>query len=408
MAKSLLESLLKDCNALHEDEFNLTAGDKIEVTDDSQADEVIEPVIDTDLEDGSTPSSYVNKNVIFCNICLKPFFSDEDVQEDTVCPTCSASAEDLVLVGKVVKPETTNNEEGENVPDDNTDASNVANESFGIGLPESNINSSNNCYKMNVDMTGMWASPTLLNYMDFLTADEIEEAKNKMRAHSQKADKYEVYASILRDLFLKHGYKCISYTDEKDGSGQTRYINVDKLSESKKVNEDVTVTVNTDASNVNVDTSDANVSVNAGSNTEVPAEPVTEPEEDEEPALSNFEYEEESFNKIFTKFLTDNYSNVKAFNLIEAKMSNNVLTLEGVITYNEGSTRNVTIKTDEMNLSEGVSKVKAACPLFGKSKAFVLEHKVDNNKLEATKMLYRYKTRFNNESYNVVGKVVLE
>ena len=179
-----------------------------------------------------------------------------------------------------------------------------------------------------------------------------------------------------------------------------------------KVNVDVTVTVNTDASNVNVDTSDANVAVNADSKTEVPTKSEEDEEddedEDEESDISNFEYEEESFNKIFTKFLTDNYSNVKSFNLIEAKMSNNVLTLEGVITYNEGSTRNVTIKTDEMNLSEGVSKVKAACPLFGKSKAFVLEHKLENNKLEATKMLYRYKTRFNNESYNVVGKVVLE
>lgn len=322
MAKSLLESLLKDCNALHEDEFNLTAGDKIEVTDDCQEDEVIEPVIDTDLEDGSSPSSYVNKNVIFCNICLKPFFSDTDVQEDTVCPTCSASSEDLVLVGKVVKPETTDNEEGENTPADDV-------------VPAEDDNA------------------------------EVNNSEENIPEESVKQ-------------------------------------------EGNKVNEDVTVTVNTDASNVNVDTSDANVSVNADSNTEVPSEPVTEPEEDEEPAISNFEYEEESFNKIFTKFLTDNYSNVKSFNLIEAKMSNNVLTLEGVITYNEGSTRNVTIKTDEMNLSEGVSKVKAACPLFGKSKAFVLEHKVDNNKLEATKMLYRYKTRFNNESYNVVGKVVLE
>ena len=326
MAKSLLESLLKDCNALHEDEFNLTAGDKIEVTDDSQENEVIEPVIDADLEDGSTPSSYVNKNVIFCNICLKPFFSDTDVQEDTVCPTCSASSEDLVLVGKVVKPETTDNEEGENTSADD--------------VPAEDDNS------------------------------EVNDSEEKIPEESVK----------------------------KKGD---------------KVNEDVTVTVNTDASNVNVDTSDANVAVNADSKTEVPSESEEdeeddEDEEDEESDISNFEYEEESFNKIFTKFLTDNYSNVKSFNLIEAKMSNNVLTLEGVITYNEGSTRNVTIKTDEMNLSEGVSKVKAACPLFGKSKAFVLEHKLENNKLEATKMLYRYKTRFNNESYNVVGKVVLE
>ena len=325
MAKSLLESLLKDCNALHEDEFNLTAGDKIEVTDDSQENEVIEPVIDADLEDGSTPSSYVNKNVIFCNICLNPFFSDTDVQEDTVCPTCSASSEDLVLVGKVVKPETTDDEEGENTSADD--------------VPAEDDNS------------------------------EVNDSEEKIPEESVK----------------------------KKGN---------------KVNEDVTVTVNTDASNVNVDTSDANVAVNADSKTEVPSEYEEDKEddedEDEESDISNFEYEEESFNKIFTKFLTDNYSNVKSFNLIEAKMSNNVLTLEGVITYNEGSTRNVTIKTDEMNLSEGVSKVKAACPLFGKSKAFVLEHKFDNNKLEATKMLYRYKTRFNNESYNVVGKVVLE
>lgn len=84
-----------------------------------------------------------------------------------------------------------------------------------------------NCYKMDVDFTDMWSTPPLLQYMNFLTAQEIADAKDRMREVSGDHDKYEKYSTILRDLFLKHGYKCISYPNEIEDPGHTSYIILD-------------------------------------------------------------------------------------------------------------------------------------------------------------------------------------
>ena len=319
MAKNKLEETLKACRALNEEEFNLSQGDQIEIQDDYVEDQVVEPIVDPDFEDeGMDAKSYVNKNVIFCNICLKPFFSDEEVSETTVCPTCSASYEDLELVGKVVTPEAT--------------------------------------------------EPA---------AEEGEGEGEEVPAEEIPSEEEEIIA------------------DES----------VNK--EGNAVNEDVTVTVTSDDVNVDVDTANADVKV---SDANAAVEPVAEPEEDEftAPVVDEFEYQEESFNKLFTKFLTDNYKNVKAFNVVEARLKSEGLVLEGVITFENDNARNIRITTDAMELKEGVSKVKAACPLFGKAKAFVVEHIVKENKISATKLNYRFRTRANNEAYDVVGRVILE
>ena len=84
-----------------------------------------------------------------------------------------------------------------------------------------------NCYKMDVDFSDMWSKPTLLQYMNFLTPQEITDARGKMREVSGDRDKYEKYSTILRDLFLKHGYKCISYPNGVEDPGHTSYIILD-------------------------------------------------------------------------------------------------------------------------------------------------------------------------------------
>lgn len=304
MAKSLLEGLFSDMKSLNEEEFNLTRNDSIEVNDDVQDDVSIEVVADPEFEEHQeSPKDYVGKNVIYCNICMRPFFSDEDVNEAMTCPMCAAESTDLIKVGTVVSDEAPVTDETEPV------------------------------------------------------ASEDEE--------------------------------------------------------NEELGESVNINVNTDTSTVTVDTDDADVNVNDDGDKSVepvaPVAPEVEPET--EPDVVDdmeLEYEEESFNKLFTKFLTDNYSNVKTFNLVEAKQVGEALVLEGVITFNNANTRTVKITTDVLSLTEGTSKCKAACPLFGKSKAFVIEHVIKENKVSASRLSYRFKTRANNESYNVVGMVKLD
>lgn len=315
MAKNLLEGLFSDMKALNEEEFNLTRNDSIEVNDDVQDDVSIEVVADPEFEEHQdSPKDYVGKNVIYCNICMRPFFSDEDVNDAMTCPMCAAESVDLIKVGTVVSDEAPVTDETEPAPE----------------------------------------------------ADETEPVAPEA-------------------------------TEGED----------DEIKESVNIN------VNTDTSTVTVDTDDADVNVNdEGGRVVDPVAPIVpEVEPETEPDVVDdmeLEYEEESFNKLFTKFLTDNYSNVKTFNLVEAKQVGESLVLEGVITFNNATTRAVKITTDALSLTEGTTKCKAACPLFGKSKAFVIEHVVKENKVSASKLSYRYKTRANNESYNVVGMVKLD
>lgn len=310
--KNLLEGILTGCRQLHEEEINISRGEVFNDNEDDVIDNaVIEPVVDPNFdenEDGMDASSYINKNVIFCNICLKPFFSDEDISESMLCPTCAASSEDLELVGKVVTPET-------EVPAEEEPAEEVP-------------------------------------------ADEEPEEDHK----------------------------------------------------EEELGESVNINVSDGETNVNVSTEGDNVSVNATEVNDTITEPITVDDtcEDGECEEDEFDYQEESFNQLFTKFLTENYKNVKSFNLVEAKLNSKGLVLEGVITFDTDKARNVTIATEAFSLKEGTSRVKASCPLFGKSKAFVIEHIVKENKITANKMNYRFRTRVNNESYDVVGKVVLE
>ena len=75
---SKIEESLKLCNALHEEEFNATRGDTIEITDTPVEGEVVEPIADPNFEENEGKGSYLGKFVVFCNICMRPFFSDTD------------------------------------------------------------------------------------------------------------------------------------------------------------------------------------------------------------------------------------------------------------------------------------------------------------------------------------------
>lgn len=358
MAKNLFEETLRACRALNEEEFNLTQGDEIKLEPEAQEGEVIEPVIDPEYEEGQDGKSYLGKNVIFCNICLKPFFSDSEIDETTTCPTCGSDSTELELVGKVCSSET-GEEPVDPVPGDGVEELDIQEEPVDGDLP---------------------------------VEEEDEE------------DEEEIGES------LKTVKEC-------DSANRKRV----QPKKEEVVEEGVNIQVNTDDNaSVTVTSDDANVNVSAETTNPVdatlPADVVPEvesdaeitlPVADEEEEEPEFEYEEESFNQLFTKFLTDNYKNVKSFSLVEAKLKNKNLVFEGVITFDNGNARTITVKTDEFRLTEGVTKVKAACPLFGKSKAFVLEHVMKENKLSATKMNYRYRTRVNNESYDVVGRVAL-
>lgn len=126
--KNVFESMalaLKEFKDNNEDELVLDSPEE-NATDERIEGEVVQPVIDPELgyesETGDidmSGRSYIGKKVIDCNICGSAFFADE-LTPETVCPLCTASSEDLQVVGVVVPEEQANKpaEPSEPVADD--------------------------------------------------------------------------------------------------------------------------------------------------------------------------------------------------------------------------------------------------------------------------------------------------
>ena len=345
MAKSKIEQILRESASLLEDEINISKGEVFnpdDVVDNGVEGAYIEPVSDPDFTEEKGASDYVGKHVLFCNICMRPFFNDTEIDETTVCPMCQAESEDLVEVGIVKGPE---------------------------GNDEDNAEGEGELDAENTEVPAV--------------TDETEAPVDPEK----------------EEEFPEEGAKIDGEAVNEDVT-----VNVD-------ANSDATVTVNSDEANVDVDAGETcEPEAPMEPTPELAPEPVSdeEKEEEENTVAPEFDYEEESFNKLFSKFLTDNYKNVKAFNLIESRLTNDGLVLEGAITFDNDNVRNVTVKTDAFELKEGTSKVKAACPLFGKSKAFVIEHVMEGNKITPSKLNYRFRTRVNNESFDVIGRAVID
>lgn len=123
--KNVFESMAKALKEFNdENEQDLIIDTQNADDENSVEGEVVKPIVDTELGYESdaddidiSGKSYIGKKVIDCQICGSAFFADE-LTDDTVCPICTATAEDLLVVG-VVAPEDSVPAEPANEPTDN-------------------------------------------------------------------------------------------------------------------------------------------------------------------------------------------------------------------------------------------------------------------------------------------------
>lgn len=335
MAKSKVGLLMEAASSLREEEVIF---DK----DKAQPNEVIEPVIDTELGNESERNleteekkSYIGKKVLLCNICMTPSFSDNvPNEEDWQCPNCYMTGEGFTLVGKVVS-----NEEPETA-----------------------------------------------------SVDTMEESLNE-----------EVTKSQLDGL-----KKLVKIS----GLSEKEVINTVRPIIGSKIADELLAKINSLKENVKVNTETASVeiddigTVKVDVNTKKEIENVV-PTSINEPI--ELEFQEENFNKLVNKFLKENYENVSEFKTKSAKITKqNQLKVEGVINYKSGKALPVTFTTNRFDLKEGRISVRANCPLFGRSDAFLLESNFDKKVFSPQSLRYRFRTQVANESYEVYGKAILE
>lgn len=164
-----------------------------------------------------------------------------------------------------------------------------------------------------------------------------------------------------------------------------------------------------DESQITVKTSDAEVEVT----TDDEEEKEQNIEEPEEVVELEYNFNESKFNSLVNKFLTDNYKNIKSFNIIEGKISNikdnlKKITLEGLITFNNKDVKRVRFISDSFDFKNGALRTKLQCSAFGDSKSFLLEGTIDNNSIESSALKYRFRTMQEGKAYEVFGNALLE
>lgn len=127
-------------------------------------------------------------------------------------------------------------------------------------------------------------------------------------------------------------------------------------------------------------------------------------------------FNEKALSRMFTKFATENYSNVKTVKFTNGKASNGKLTLEGVVSTPSGKQRKITlvaegwrnVKNNKMVLKATENGPFTESAIKEKNRAtFVIECIVKGNSVMPTTMKYCFKTIPNGlkESKNTAYKV---
>lgn len=284
--KELMESLMSSCEALNEEEFNLSKDETVDVDEQPVDGAVVEPIIDPNIDsfqdlEGIKAEDYIGKFVVVCNVCGNSFFNDSADLTGVTCPSCTSDEEELTVVGKIC-PQDAECGNSEVPPTD----------------------------KEGVD-------------------DNTPPASEDM-GEGVKASKKSLYNRKISESMKKSG-------------------------------------------------------------------------------AAGWTYEEKNLENLFTKFLRESYHNARNFKMTESKLdAMGQFHFTGIIECREGS-KQIVITSEPIKgqLAEGKFTVRAGCPLFGRSKSFVIEHVVKNNVVSPVRMSWRFRTKQANESYEVYGKAVV-
>ena len=105
-------------------------------------------------------------------------------------------------------------------------------------------------------------------------------------------------------------------------------------------------------------------------------------------------FDEGKFDSLVTKYLKENYSNVKAYKTTDAGIfkDTNRVVMEGIITFKSGKEKQTKFIFEAKEITnKNLLKLVGINEMFSKGKAFTLLGKVDNNKLLSESLAYRYK-----------------
>lgn len=258
----------------------------------------------------------------------------------------------------------------------------------------------------------------ILSYKGWETIFEGED-EGGLRLLESKSSKHSIDSKILKKFKAKRDESLKEDIEKATIETEDQVIEV-KTEEKEPIEEEE---VHSEEEMVAPLTDDEIADIEDNSEESVEEDPVEEVEETEEETVESNpedeeefdfdEIQEESFKRITESYLKKTYSNIKSFNIEDAKLVENKLTLNGTIEFNSGKKKNTSFVFEKVDDRSTIARNKARFvglneTFTDKKNAYVLKVRKDDKTLVAESLRYNYpaKTSNLNESVKVVKGLV--
>jgi hypothetical protein len=381
----------------------------------------IEKIVDLDAEtEDDVLPSYVGKYIMQCPQCMTLFYKEEaDIETseenpdvvniNEICQHCGNSS-GYTLVGKVggVDESEVDNFEAEEVAPEDID------NELNMDFPEEGTEE--------VDAEGTGEAGEAMEDEDFdldLDLDlaeepeEEEEGTNESLHNSKLLAKIKDKNDLQTDIESDHLtlLETLEETDVNESMHNSELL--DKIEDKNELKSDIESENLTliEAADVPTETPEAEQPLNEEKESELGEEAFNSMLDslwsEEQPtvaetktALAEFsenlkdnknfvdidELDEKSFNEHLTKYMTEVYSNVKDFTATSCNLDKKRLTVEGVIAFKSGKSKQTTFIFEST-----ATGFRGANSDFAGHKAFGLKARIDNKQLITEGITYRYK-----------------
>lgn len=359
MKSRYLTEAFKALERLDEEDFNLSSADALDNMDSFYKDEDdkdVTKIIDADAEDESElKDSYVGDVILECNVCHSLVYKNPDEvmideEDESIantsdeCPYCYGH-EGFKIVGQV---EPYNEEESEELADADEE---------------------------DIDLDDDEDSEDVV--LDDEDDDELEE-------------------SYIREAFdsinVKSDGRELSMTSDEDGG-----IHIDETPIHDEFEDDE---FSGDTMIAPVD-DDMQADIEDNSEDEYPEDELV-PDENGEVEVDMDDFDDEGFNELGESYLRNVYDNVKSFKVTNASMNENLIKIDGDITFKSGSKKPTSFIFESKDITNNgkIRFIGENKQITKGKKTFTLTANLRNKKLVCESLNYNYKAK------NAEGKSV--
>ena len=118
------------------------------------------------------------------------------------------------------------------------------------------------------------------------------------------------------------------------------------------------------------------------------------------------ELDESIFDKLVNKYCNRVYENIDSYKTTSGSIENNQIVLEGLITFKSGKTSPTKFVFESVKDEKGIRLVGLNETFSKGKKAFKLKGNVENKQFIAESLTYNYRTKVNEETKTIYGRVV--